>query len=79
MSSVQYRVSSGKKNEAVDGPDDAETVITIGVADDAMDPSVAYMRGKLKVEGSSGALFAEFISGNAKATIARLAAQLSGS
>lgn len=77
MSKVQYRVSAGKGKEATDGPDDADTVIAIAAADAATDPSVAYMRGKLKVEGSSGALVAELISGNAAKTIARLAAQLS--
>ncbi len=76
MGSVQYRVSAGKGKEAVDGPDDADTVITIAASDATMDPSVAYMRGKLKAEGSTGALIAELASGNAKKTIARLSAQL---
>lgn len=76
MGTVQYRVSAGKGKEVVDGPEGADTVITIAASDAAMDPSVAYMRGKLKAEGSTGALISELVSGNAKSTIARLAAQL---
>ena len=29
--SIQYRVAYGKNDEAVDGPDDAEVVVTVGV------------------------------------------------
>ena len=51
---IQYRVAFGKKDEAVDGPDDAEVVVTIAAADAALDPTVAFMQGKLKSTGSTG-------------------------
>ena len=48
--SVQYRVAFSKKDEAVEGPDDADVVVSIGVADAGLDPSVAYMQGRLKLD-----------------------------
>ena len=48
--SVQYRVAFGKKDEAVEGPDDADVVVTIAAADAGLDPSVAFMQGKLKAD-----------------------------
>ncbi len=71
--SVQYRVAFGKKDEAVEGPDDADVVITVPVADAGLDPSVAYMQGKLKAPGNTGTLFDLLRSGEAAATIRRLA------
>jgi hypothetical protein len=71
---VQYRVQVSKKDERVEGPDDAEVVITIPLADAALDPAVAYMRGKLKATGHTGVLLDELASGRAAAVIARLAA-----
>ena len=44
--SVQYRVVVAKKDERVDGPDDADVVVTVGLTDaaaDDFDPTVAYM------------------------------------
>jgi hypothetical protein len=72
---VQYRVAFGKKDEVVDGPDDADVVITIGVADAGLDPSVAYMQGKLKAAGDTGVLFDALRSGEAAAAISRLASR----
>ena len=56
--SVQYRVVVGKKDELVDGPDDADVVVTVPLVEvraDGFDPTVAYMRGKLKSTGSDRA------------------------
>ena len=71
--SVQYRVVFGKKDEAVSGPDGAEVVMSIAVADAALDPAVAFMQGRLKATGPSSAIFDAFRSGAAAAEIARLA------
>ena len=46
--SIQYRVAYGKNDEAVEGPDDAEVVVSVALADAALDPAVAFMQGKLK-------------------------------
>jgi hypothetical protein len=72
---VQYRVAFGKKDEAVDGPDDADVVVTIEAADAALDPTVAYMQGRLKSTGSTAALFDVLRSGEAGAVISRLASR----
>jgi hypothetical protein len=55
--SVQYKVVVAKKDERVDGPDDAEIVITVPIVDAAavdFDPTVEFMRGKLKAAGDTG-------------------------
>ena len=70
---VQYRVVFGKKDEAVEGPDDAEIVVSIGAADVGLDPSVAFMRGKLKMTGPAGAFFELLKSGVIEPTLTRLA------
>ena len=60
MTTVQYRVIVGKGDERIDGPDDAELVVTVPLADAAdadFDPVVAFMQGRLKSTGSTGALF----------------------
>lgn len=72
MSTVQYRLQLGKKQELVDGPDVADVVVSIDAKDADLDPSVAYMLGKLKAEGSTGALIDELRSGRATAAIAKL-------
>lgn len=72
---VQYRVSFGNKDEAVEGPDDADVVITVAVADAALDPSVAYMQGKLKAAGSTSSLFHVLRNGEAATAINRLASR----
>lgn len=73
--SVQYRVVFGKQDEAVEGPDDADVVITVGAADAALDPSVAFMQGRLKAVGHTGVLFEVLSSGEAAAAISRLASR----
>ncbi|MCU1368121.1 MAG: hypothetical protein JWN39_3760 [Ilumatobacteraceae bacterium] len=54
---VQYRVAFGKKDEVVEGPDDATLVITVAAPDAELDPQIAFMRGKLKSTGPTGELF----------------------
>jgi hypothetical protein len=73
--SIQYRVAFGKKDEAVEGPDDAEVVVRIDAKNATLDPTVAYMTGKLKAEGHTGRLFEALWSGDAAAVISRLASR----
>ena len=75
--SVQYRVVVAKKDERIDGPDDADIVMTVAVVDagaDDFDPTVAFMRGKLKAAGHTGQILDLLKSGEATAAIATLAA-----
>lgn len=76
--SVQYRVVVAKKDERVEGSDDADVVITVPLADaaaDGFDPTVAYMRGVLKAAGHTGELLDELKSGAAAEAIGRLVIQ----
>ena len=73
--SVQYRVAFGKNDEAVDGPDDADVVVTVAAADVALGAQVAFMQGKLKNTGSTGALLAVLADGSAAAALSRLASR----
>jgi hypothetical protein len=72
---IQYRVAYGKNDEEVDGPDDAEVVVTIAAADAGLDPTVAYMQGKLKSTGSTSVLFEALRNGDAGKAISRLASR----
>ena len=72
---VQYRVSFGKNDEAVDGPDGADVVITIPAADARLEPAVAYMQGRLKAAGHTGVLFDVLRNGGAAEAISRLASR----
>ena len=74
-STVQYRVAFGKNDEAVEGPDDADVVVSVAVADAATDPSVAFMQGKLTAVGHTGVLFEVLRSGEAAAVLSRLASR----
>ncbi len=69
---VQVRLAITKREERVDGPDDADVVVTIGVADAAVEPTVAYMQGKLKATGHTGGLIEALKSGEIAAAVARL-------
>ena len=76
--SVQYRVVGAKKDERVDGPDDADVVIMVPLVDAAatdFDPTVAYMRGVLKASGRTGVIFDVLKSGAAADAIGRLVSQ----
>ncbi|WP_394936604.1 hypothetical protein [uncultured Ilumatobacter sp.] len=75
--SVRYIVVVAKKDERVDGPDDAEIVITVPLVDaaaDDFDPAVAFMRGKLKAVGHTGKILDLLKSGDAATAIAALVA-----
>ena len=75
--SVRYVVVVAKKDERVDGPDDAEIVITVPLVDaaaDDFDPAVAFMRGKLKAVGHTGKILDLLKSGDAATAIAALVA-----
>jgi len=62
---AQYRIILGKKEEIVVGPDGADVVIMVAKADCALDPTVAFMQGKLKAAGHTGVLFDVLRSGAA--------------
>ena len=73
---VQYRVVVGKKDERIDGPDDADVVVTVPLVDAAapgFDPTVAFMRGVLKASGHTGTVLDVLKSGEAATAIAALA------
>lgn len=74
MATVQYRVVVGKKDERVEGPDDADLVVSVAAKDVALDPTVAFMSGKLKAVGHTGLLLDALRSGEAAAALTRLAA-----
>jgi hypothetical protein len=78
VTAVQYRVVVAKKDERVDGPDDAELVVTapidvVTAAD--FDAAVAFMRGKLKSTGPTGPLLDLLRSGEAATRLSSLAAR----
>jgi hypothetical protein len=72
MAAVQYRVVMGKKDERIEGPDDADLVISVAAKDAGLDPTVAFMSGKLKAVGHTGLLLDALRSGEASAALARL-------
>mgnify|MGYP003516071658 CR=1 FL=1 len=73
--SVQYRVVYSKNDEAVDGADSAEVVVTISATDAHLVPAVAFMQGKLKNTGPTGPLLQALRDGSAAAVISRLASR----
>jgi hypothetical protein len=76
MTTVQYRVLVAKGDERVEGPDDAELVVTVPIADataPGFDPALAFMQGRLKSTGSTGALFTLLRDGSVATAISRLA------
>ena len=72
--SVQVRVAVDKKRELVSGPDNADVVVTVAAADASLDPSVAYMQGKLKATGHTGVLFEALRSGEIGQALSALTA-----
>jgi len=73
--SVQYRVVHGRADVVVDGPDDADVVLTCSAQDATGDPSVAYMQGRLKAVGHTGVLFRVLSNGEAGDRLSRLASR----
>lgn len=76
--SAQYRVVVGKKDERVDGPDDAEIVFSVPVAvaaDPGFDATVEFMRGRVKATGHSGRVLDLLKAGEATAALSRLASR----
>ena len=73
MTTVQYRVIFARADAVVEGPDDAELVVSVAAQDVGLDPTVAFMQGKLKAAGSTGALFELLRSGEVGSALARLA------
>jgi hypothetical protein len=67
---LQVRIVLGKRDERVHGPDDAEVVVTLPIADVGLDPTVAFMQGKLKATGHTGRLFELLASGEVARAIA---------
>ena len=79
MNDVQYRVIVAKKDERVDGPDDATTVMTVPLADASaadFDPGVAFMRGTLKASGPSRRILEVLKSGEAAQRISAIVADV---
>jgi len=75
--SVQYRLAVTKKDERVDGPDDAALVVTApidAVEADGFDAAVEFMRGRLKASGHTGELLTLLRSGEATTALRALAA-----
>jgi hypothetical protein len=73
---AQYRVVIGKKDERVEGPDDADVVMSVPLdvaRASGFDATVEYMRGKLKASGHTGRLLELLKSGEATAALSRLA------
>lgn len=75
-SSIQYRVAKGKKEEVVEGPDDADVVVSVAAADIEMGANVAYMRGKLKAAGHTGVLLRALANGEIDDALSAIASRL---
>ena len=76
--SVRYHVVVAKKDERVEGPDDAEIVMTVPVAVAAatdFDATVEFMRGRLKASGHTGRILNLLKSGEATSALSGLASQ----
>ena len=74
--SVQYRVVVAKKDERIEGPDDADLVLSVPIdvaSDEAFDATVEFMRGRLKATGHTGSVLELLKSGAATSAISRLA------
>jgi hypothetical protein len=69
---IQYHVVLGKRDEIVRGPAHADLVITVGRDDVGLDPTVAYMQGRLKATGPTGLLFEALRSGQVASALAEI-------
>ena len=73
---MQIHIVLGRRDEIVRGPADADLVITVNRADVGLDPTVAYMQGRLKAAGHTGLLFEALRSGAVARELAAHAASL---
>ncbi len=76
--SVQYRVVFGKKDERIEGPDDADVVVTAPldvVTAEGFDATVEFMRGRVKAAGHTGRLMELLKSGDATSRLSQLASR----
>jgi hypothetical protein len=76
---TQYRVVIAKKDERIEGPDDADVVLSVPLVvavEDDFDATVEFMRGRLKAVGHTGSVLAELKSGEATSRLSGLASQL---
>jgi len=73
---MQIHIVVGRRDEIVHGPADADLVITVNRADIGLDPTVAYMQGRLKAAGHTGLLFEALRSGAVARELAAHAASL---
>lgn len=73
---IQYRVAKGKKEEIIEGPDDAVVVVAIAASDLPLGANVAYMRGKLKAAGHSGVFLRALASGEVDRALSAIASRL---
>lgn len=76
MATIQYRVAKGKKEEVVDGPDNADVVVSVAAGDIEMGANVAFMRGKLKAAGHTGVLLRALASGEIDDALSAIASRL---
>jgi hypothetical protein len=77
--SIQYRLIVAKKDERVEGPDDAAIVVTAPVdvvLAEGFDATVEFMRGKVKASGHTGEILAVLRTGAADEAFGRLAADI---
>ena len=75
---AQYRLVLGKKDERIEGPDDADVVVTAPfdvVSADGFDATVEYMRGRVKASGHTGQLLELLKSGDATSRLSQLASR----
>lgn len=75
VGSVQVRLTVGRGDVRVEGPDDADAVVSLSAGDAALEPSVAYMTGRLKAVGSTRALLDALADGRVAEMINRLASR----
>ena len=73
---MQFRIVLGRRDEIVRGPDGADLVITVNRADVELEPTVAYMQGRLKAVGNTGLLFEALRSGAVAKELAAHSASL---
>jgi hypothetical protein len=73
---MQFHIVLGRRDEIVRGPDGADLVITVNRADVGLEPTVAYMQGRLKAVGNTGLLFEALRSGAVAKELATHSASL---